>query len=375
MKNKTAYFGVFTSLALILSYVETLIPISFGIPGIKLGLANLVIVIVLYTYGGKEAFLLSVTRILLSGFLFGNLSMILYSMAGGVFSLAIMVLLRRTGGFSIQGVSIAGGVFHNIGQLLLAMMIVETYQVWYYFPVLLVSGLVTGLLIGIVSSEVLKRTAFLKKSRISVEEKETEAMISYIRGELAGLERDKAIVDVQGVGYGIYMPEQSLSLLGPIGCEVKIHTYLNVREDAMQLFGFLTRDDLEVFRLVIGVSGIGPKGGLNILSCLSADELKFAVLSGDAKAICAAPGIGKKTAEKLIIELKDKLDLKEMLEPRSAAAAEIPSDGRNGDIQTEAVQALVALGYGNAESLKAVRQVTEYTSVEDVLKEALKKML
>lgn len=171
------------------------------------------------------------------------------------------------------------------------------------------------------------------------------------------------------------MPEQSLSLLGPIGCEVKIHTYLNVREDAMQLFGFLTRDDLEVFRLVIGVSGIGPKGGLNILSCLSADELKFAVLSGDAKAICAAPGIGKKTAEKLIIELKDKLDLKEMLEPRSAAAAEIPSDGRNGDIQTEAVQALVALGYGNAESLKAVRQVTEYTSVEDVLKEALKKML
>ena len=81
-------------------------------------------------------------------------------------------------------------------------------------------------------------------------------MISYIRGELAGLERDKAIVDVQGVGYGIYMPEQSLSLLGPIGCEVKIHTYLNVREDAMQLFGFLTRDDLEVFRLVIGVSGI-----------------------------------------------------------------------------------------------------------------------
>ena len=90
--------------------------------------------------------------------------MILYSMAGGIFSFAIMVLLRRTGGFSIQGVSIAGGVFHNIGQLLLAMMIVETYQVWYYFPVLLVSGLVTGLLIGIVSSEVLKRTAFLKKA-------------------------------------------------------------------------------------------------------------------------------------------------------------------------------------------------------------------
>lgn len=200
-------------------------------------------------------------------------------------------------------------------------------------------------------------------------------MISYIRGELVALESDKAIVDVQGVGYGIYMPEQSLSLLGPLGCEVKIHTYLNVREDALQLFGFLTRDDLEVFRLVIGVSGIGPKGGLNILSCLSADELKFAVLSGDAKAICAAPGIGKKTAEKLIIELKDKLNLEEMLKPQSTASVDVPVDGRGNDIQAEAVQALVALGYGSAESLKAVRQVTDYTTVEDILKEALKKML
>lgn len=200
-------------------------------------------------------------------------------------------------------------------------------------------------------------------------------MISYIRGELVALESDKAIVDVQGVGYGIYMPEQSLSLLGPLGCEVKIHTYLNVREDALQLFGFLTREDLEVFRLVIGVSGIGPKGGLNILSCLSADELKFAVLSGDAKAICAAPGIGKKTAEKLIIELKDKLNLEEMLKPQSTASIDVPVDGRGNDIQAEAVQALVALGYGSAESLKAVRQVTDYTTVEDILKEALKKML
>ena len=166
-----------------------------------------------------------------------------------------------------------------------------------------------------------------------------------------------------------------MSLLGPLGCEVKIHTYLNVREDALQLFGFLTRDDLEVFRLVIGVSGIGPKGGLNILSCLSADELKFAVLSGDAKAICAAPGIGKKTAEKLIIELKDKLNLEEMLKPQSTASIDVPVDGRGNDIQAEAVQALVALGYGSAESLKAVRQVTDYTTVEDILKEALKKML
>lgn len=168
MKNRTAYFGVFAALALILSYVETLIPISFGVPGIKLGLANLVIVIVLYTYGGREALLLSVTRILLSGFLFGSLSMIFYSLAGGVLSLAVMVFLRRLGGFSVQGISMAGGVFHNIGQLLLAMVVVETYQVGYYVPVLLLSGLVTGMVIGVISGEVLKRTTFLKKQ----EEKE-----------------------------------------------------------------------------------------------------------------------------------------------------------------------------------------------------------
>lgn len=168
MKNRTAYFGVFTALALILSYVETLIPISFGVPGIKLGLANLVIVIVLYTYGGREALLLSVTRILLSGFLFGSLSMIFYSLAGGVLSLAVMVFLRRLGGFSVQGISMAGGVFHNIGQLLLTMVVVETYQVGYYVPVLLISGLVTGMVIGVISGEVLKRTTFLKKQ----EEKE-----------------------------------------------------------------------------------------------------------------------------------------------------------------------------------------------------------
>ena len=96
-------------------------------------------------------------------------------------------------------------------------------------------------------------------------------MISYIRGELAAIEEQKAIVDVGGVGYGVFMSQQSLSLLPPAGNEVKIYTYLNVKEDALQLFGFLTRDDLDIFRLVIGVSGIGPKGGLNILSCMSPD--------------------------------------------------------------------------------------------------------
>ncbi|PWJ52276.1 Holliday junction branch migration protein RuvA [Faecalicatena contorta] len=201
-------------------------------------------------------------------------------------------------------------------------------------------------------------------------------MISYIRGELAAIETEKVIVDVGGVGYGIYMPAQSLGLLPPPGNEVKIHTYLNVREDAMQLFGFLTRDDLEVFRLVIGVSGIGPKGGLSILSQLSPDSLRFAVMSGDVKAISAAPGIGKKTAEKLIIELKDKLSIEDVLNNavQESDTAFVPRNS-NG-IQAEAVQALVALGYGNAESLRAVKQVTlENPTVEDLLKEALKKIL
>lgn len=199
-------------------------------------------------------------------------------------------------------------------------------------------------------------------------------MISYVRGELVAMEKSKIIVDVNGVGYGIFMPEASMGMLPQLGNEVKIHTYLNVREDAMQLFGFLTRDDLEIFKLLIGVSGIGPKGGLSILSKLTVDDLRFAVLSGDAKAISAAPGIGKKTAEKVIIELKDKLDLEEMLQGPSEQGTMVSSvDTGANSVQSEAVQALVALGYGSTESLKAVKRVNlENATVEEVLKQALK---
>lgn len=157
MKNRVAYFGVFTALALMFSYIETMIPIQFGVPGIKLGFANIMIVIMLYKSSAKEALLLSIVRIMLSGFLFGNLSSILYSIAGGVLSLGIMTLLKKQGGFSVIGVSVAGGVSNNVGQLIVAMLVVETYQVGYYFPVLLVAGVLTGLGIGVVSQEVLKR--------------------------------------------------------------------------------------------------------------------------------------------------------------------------------------------------------------------------
>ncbi len=162
MKSKVAYFGVFTTLALIFSYVETLIPIQFGIPGVKLGLANLIIVIALYRMKLSEAYLLSIVRVLLAGFIFGNYFSIIYSLAGGILSLTVMALLRKKGGFSVIGVSIAGGVFHNIGQLIVASVIVETFSVMYYVPVLLIAGLVTGLLIGIASDGMLKRLANLE---------------------------------------------------------------------------------------------------------------------------------------------------------------------------------------------------------------------
>ena len=156
-KNRIAYFGVFTALALIFSYVETLIPVSFGIQGVKLGLANLMIVIALYKMRLKEVYLLSVTRILLSGFLFGNYFSILYSLAGGLLSLTVMALLKKREGYTVIGISAAGGVFHNVGQLLVAMAVVESFAISGYLPVLLIAGLLTGLLIGILAGQMLKR--------------------------------------------------------------------------------------------------------------------------------------------------------------------------------------------------------------------------
>ena len=162
MKNKVAVFGVFTSLALILSYVELIIPINFGIPGMKLGLANLLVVILLYKGCPRDALLLSVIRILLSGLIFGNMFSIFYSLGGGLLSLAVMVFLKKTGQFTVAGISIGGGASHNVGQLLVAMFVVQTYQVGYYLPVLLIAGVITGAVIGILSAEVLKRTQSIR---------------------------------------------------------------------------------------------------------------------------------------------------------------------------------------------------------------------
>jgi heptaprenyl diphosphate synthase len=157
VKNRIAFFGVFTALGLIFSYVELLIPIQFGIPGIKLGLANLLIVIILYKSGVKEAFLLSIVRIVLSGFIFSNMFSIIYSLAGGILSLAVMNFFKCKKNLSVIGVSITGGISHNVGQLVIAVAVVNTFRVGYYIPVLLIAGVITGMLIGIVSSEALKR--------------------------------------------------------------------------------------------------------------------------------------------------------------------------------------------------------------------------
>lgn len=201
-------------------------------------------------------------------------------------------------------------------------------------------------------------------------------MYAYIRGILAEVEEDVIVVEAGGVGYNIYITGQMFDILPQRGSEVKIHTYLSVREDAMQLFGFSTRDDLKFFKLLIGVNGIGPKGALGILSAMSADDLRFAVLADDAKAISRAPGIGAKTAQRLILELKDKVSLEDAFEQKLANTADGVRQNNTNAAQSEAVQALTALGYGASEALRAVNAVENAgeMEVEDILKAALKNM-
>ena len=155
--KKTAYLGLFLALALICSYIESLIPFYFGIPGVKLGLTNIVVVLMLYCTGAKSALAVSVLRILLSGFLFGNMFSILYSLAGGLASFLCMVLLKRSGRFRIISVSAAGGVMHNLGQIAVAAAVVENRSLFYYYPVLFIAGTLTGIVIGIAAQEILLR--------------------------------------------------------------------------------------------------------------------------------------------------------------------------------------------------------------------------
>ena len=200
-------------------------------------------------------------------------------------------------------------------------------------------------------------------------------MIAFVRGTAVDMTENSVIVETGGIGYEIYMTGTDLSQIH-MGEEVKIHTYFNVREDAMQLYGFRSKDDLQMFKLLLGVNGVGPKAAVGVLAGITADELRFAILSDDVKTLSKAPGIGKKTAQKLILELKDKMKLEDAFEIKLAHEQEKAAAGLGevSDGRQEAVEALVALGYSSTDALRAVRKVTdvEPDDVEGLLKAALK---
>lgn len=199
-------------------------------------------------------------------------------------------------------------------------------------------------------------------------------MYAYLKGTIEEISEDNMILEVNQIGYNIKISARTANLLDRTSGLVKIYTYTLVREDAFSLYGFLIRDDLEIFKKLITVNGIGPKGGLAILSIMSADELRFAILSGDAKAISKAPGIGAKTAERVILDLKDKVSLQDALSPKEDIAAASLSGGVSADEKNEAIEALVALGYSASDALRAVKQVNlaDDASVEEILKASLK---
>lgn len=201
-------------------------------------------------------------------------------------------------------------------------------------------------------------------------------MIAFIRGAIEEISEDNVVIDTGSMGYNIKISTNTAGRLPGIGKEVKLFTYTCVREDAFLLYGFLSRDDLEIFKKLITVNGIGPKGGLSILSVMSADDLRFAIMAGDAKTISKAPGIGVKTAGRVILDLKDKIFMEDTLIQKEMneygeEVSPIQTSARN-----EAVEALVALGYSSTDALRAIKKadVSEDADVESILKQALKNM-
>ena len=201
-------------------------------------------------------------------------------------------------------------------------------------------------------------------------------MIAFVKGQLEDISEENAVIDVGNMGVNVKISARTASLLPGMGKTVKLFTYTLIREDTFNLYGFLTRDDLDIFKKLITVNGIGPKGGLAILSVLSADELRFAVLSGDSAAIARAPGVGKKTAERVILDLKDKISLEDTLVHKEMQTSKDEAASVDGRARTEAVEALTALGYSSSEALRAVKSVPEGESmdVETLLKQALKNL-
>ena len=200
-------------------------------------------------------------------------------------------------------------------------------------------------------------------------------MFSYISGKITYVGDGILTVEAGGIGYGILVPSNEDYIGISVGEERKIWTYLSVSQDALSLYGFLSRQEADLFKMLITVSGIGPKGALGILSVMTVDELIFAIVSEDSAAISAAPGIGKKTAGKLILELRDKIDKNYVTRGNESFGQKERSHG-NGSAQGEAIEALTALGYNSSEALKAVGSVkiTDNMTVEDILKAALKEL-
>ena len=197
-------------------------------------------------------------------------------------------------------------------------------------------------------------------------------MFAYLKGKLEFIGENHIIIDVTGVGYKVYTSTSTMQKLPQLHQEVKVFTYLHIREDIMDLYGFISQEQLSMFELLISVSGVGPKAALGILSTISASAFALAVVASDAKTITKAPGIGKKLAERIILELKDKIKSQELIDMQQTQNDfAVPAND-----SAEAVHALVVLGYSAGEAAKAVQAVqTEGLEVEEIIKQALKKML
>lgn len=200
-------------------------------------------------------------------------------------------------------------------------------------------------------------------------------MIQYIKGTLADMDEESVIIDHQGIGFQVYISGQTFEYLPAVGSEIKMYIYFQVKEDAFCLYGFLTKDDLRIFKLLIGVNGVGPKGALAILSVLSPDDLRFAVVADNAKAISKAPGIGAKTAQRIVLELKDKLKLEDAFTAQDELVKNPQVEMEKG-VRQEALLALTALGYSASEATQVLSgiEITADSDVEAVLKQALRNM-
>ncbi len=224
--------------------------------------------------------------------------------------------------------------------------------------------------------------AILLRNPISDEQGEEQCfngefiMIAFVNGIIDDIAEDNVVIDVGGIGYNVKISADTASRLPGLGEPVKLYTYTSVREDAFLLYGFLTRGDLEIFKKLITVNGIGPKGGLSILSVMDADDLRFAIMSGDSKAISKAPGIGAKTAQRVILDLKDKIRIDDTMISREIDSYSENLMAADSAQKQEAVAALASLGYGQTESLKAVNSIEGIEKMDSgaILKAALKKL-